>query len=93
MDLMQMQTLLAARFPKDHSRLARMSHFMGLLKSAVDGMAGLGVVLRVEADGLDAMSSRPPPPARPDPLESLDTAIAHMVRASSHATYEKGPED
>lgn len=93
MDLMRMQTLLAARFLKDHSRLARMSHFMGLLKSAVDGMAGLGVVLRVEADGLEGEKPLPPAPAGPDPLESLDTAIAHMVRASTHATYEKGPED
>lgn len=92
MDLMRIQTLLTMRFRDDHARRARMAHFMGLLKTGLDGMATLGVVMRVEVDGL-MESSSPPPPPPPDPLTSLDLAIAHMVRATTHATHEERSED
>lgn len=92
MDIIRIQQLLSIKFSKDHSRVARMSHFMGLLKTAVDGMATLGVVLRVEVETHD-LEALPVPAAPIDPLTSLDLAIAHMQRASTHATHEEGHQD
>lgn len=86
-----MQMLLASRMAGDHSRVARMAHFMGLIRTGVDGMASLGVVLRVEGEGFER--GRPLPPNTPDPMESLETAIGFMQRASTHATHEEGPEN
>lgn len=90
MDVLRIQQLLASKFAGDHIRSARMAYFMGLLKTSVDGMAGLGVVLRVECDGL---AEQKPIPPTIDPLTSLDTAIALMQKASRHATHEERPED
>lgn len=90
MNVSELQQRLASRFAGDHIRSARMAYFMGLLKTSVDGMAGLGVVLRVECDGL---AQQKPLPPTIDPLASLDTAIALMQKASRHATHEEREED
>lgn len=97
MDLIRMQTLLAMKFQGDQTRIARMAHFMGLIRTGVDGMASLGVVLRVEGDGLERGQPREER-LPPDPLESLENAIAHMQRASAppevkYATHQERPED
>jgi len=54
-----------------------MRHFIGLLKTAVDGMTAIGVVLRVEADGLNESEIKDH--QTPDMLESLDSAIRQMT--------------
>lgn len=91
MELNQIQSILTARSNGDHWRLARIAHFMGLLKTAIDGMASLGVVLRVEAEGVSGEEPGAPPPS--NALESLDRAIAFMQGASGNATHEERPEN
>lgn len=91
MELNKIQSILSARAEGDHWRLARISHFMGLLKTGVDGMASLGVVLRVEAEGMSGDESGVPPP--PDTLGSLDRAIAFMQGVSGNASHEERQED
>lgn len=90
MDPQQIQKILTKTFEGDHVRVARTAHFMGLVKSGVDGMATLGIILRINVHGLQEY--QPAAPA-PDPLSSLDTAIALMMEASRHATHEEGHED
>lgn len=87
----QIQKILTTQHEGDHVRVARIQHFMGLLKSGIDGMASLGVVLRIEAEGMPADVL--PQAAAPDPLSALDTAIAFMQGASTHATHEEGNKD
>lgn len=77
----EIQRVLEAKFADDHSRAVRMRHFMGLLRTAVDGLATMGIVLRVDAEGLEGAEVPPPPP---DPLNSLAEAIAHI-----HKEWEK----
>jgi hypothetical protein len=84
MDTIQIQSLLTAKFAGDNTRISRLAHFMGLLKSGLDGMAGLGVVMRLEVEGLEGITPAAPVP---NALESLDSAIAHMLKASVNATY------
>jgi hypothetical protein len=86
MDTIQIQSLLTAKFAGDNFKLARVAHFMGMLKTGIDGMSALGIVMRIEAEGLEGLV---PAPAPPNALESLDSAIAHMLRAT-HATHEEG---
>jgi hypothetical protein len=73
------QRKLATRFEGDYTRAARMHHFMNMLRAALDGMASIGVVIQVEVNGVDEEPLGPPAPG---PLESLETAIAHMAGGS-----------
>jgi len=75
MNLNAMQARLETRFEGDHARIARMRHFMGMLKSSVDGLIAIGVVVNVDIEGLPDQAS----PAPPNALESLETAIEHMM--------------
>lgn len=81
-DVNEIQKLLAVKFEGDYLRISRMAHFMGLLKTALDGMVSLGVVIRIEAQGLDGITAKPP---IPDPLASMESAIALMQEASKNA--------
>lgn len=81
-DVNEIQKLLAAKFEGDYLRISRMAHFMGLLKTALDGMVSLGVVIRIEAQGLEGVVASPP---IPDPLASMESAIALMQEASKNA--------
>lgn len=76
----EIQLALEHIYDGDHTRLNRMRHFMGLLRSAVDGMATLGVVLKLEVEGLKTTETDMVSP--PSPLESLELAIAHMQQAT-----------
>lgn len=83
MDSTEIQVLLTAKHAGDHVRIARIAHFMGLLKSGVDGMASMGVVIKLDVPGLEVSEVRLPP--SPNVLASIETAIAHM---SGHATHQ-----
>jgi hypothetical protein len=60
-----------------------MQHFMGLLKTGLDGMATLGVVIKLDVEGVESTLVTWSEP--PNALESLDRAIAFMQEASKHA--------
>lgn len=75
MKLSVMQQILEARFVDDYARLARMRHFMALLRSAADGMAGIGIVLEINAEGLDESEASLEAPAA---VSSLAEAISLM---------------
>jgi hypothetical protein len=81
MNTHEIQTLLTARFGDDYSRISRMAHFMGLLKTGLDGMASLGIVLRLEGENLDPVEGLVSLPMS-DVMGSLDSAIAHMQKAT-----------
>lgn len=55
---------------------------MGLIKTGLDGMASMGVVMWVEGQDLESLTEASVPP---DPLSSLDTAIELMQKASKNA--------
>lgn len=74
MNLYVMQQKLETRFEGDHARIARMRHFMGMLKSSVDGLVALGIVIQIDIEGLPDVAA----PATPNALESLESAIAQM---------------
>jgi hypothetical protein len=61
-----------------------MQHFMGLLKTSLDGMATLGVVINLQVEGVEPTLVTWNEP--PNTLESLETAIEFMQRASKNAT-------
>lgn len=89
MDPLLIQKILTNKYRGDDVKIARTAHFMGLIKSGIDGMASLGVVLDVQAQGVEGQDPTSIPPT-PNVLESLESAIAHMQRVSSHATHEEG---
>lgn len=89
MDLAILQEMIQSQFRNDHSRCARVAHFVGLLKTGVEGMATMGVVLRIEAENLELKAALQPVP---DVISSLEAAIAH-VQGGSHATHQEGAED
>lgn len=82
MNLIDLQKRLEARFSDNPARVARTAHFMGLIKTGLDGMASMGVVMWVEGQDLESLTEAPVPP---DPLSSLDTAIELMQKASKNA--------
>ena len=84
MNLIDLQNKLIAKFPGDHARMARVAHFMGLIRTGLEGMAAMGVVMWVEGQDLEGLEEAP---KAPDPLSSLDTAIDLMQKASRNATY------
>lgn len=75
--LIEIQHRLTAKFQGDHSRIARMEHFVGLLKTAIDGLAGLGVVVSVGVEGLEGFS----------PVVNTDTElnIANAIKQVGYA--------
>jgi hypothetical protein len=84
MNTIRLQNLLTAKFEGDHVRIARMQHFIGLLRTGLDGLATLGVVIKISAEGLES-----PDVAWQEPentLESLEKAIAFMQGASKNVT-------
>lgn len=89
MDLSKLQTTLQMRYKNDASRVARIAHFIGLLKTGVEGMATMGVILNVTSDDIELRGAIEPVS---DVLGSIDAAIAH-VQGGSHATNSQGPED
>lgn len=89
MDLSKLQTLLQMKYKNDASRVARIAHFIGLLKTGVDGMATMGVILNISTDDIELQGAAEPVP---NALSSLDAAIAH-VQGGSRATYQEGPEN
>lgn len=91
MDPLLIQKILTTRFDGDDVKMARTAHFMGLIKSGIDGMATMGVVLDIQPRDLEYL--QPVLASKVDPMSSLDAAIAHMQRASTHATHEEGPQD
>lgn len=90
MDPLQIQKILTGIFEGDHVRIARTAHFMGLVKSGIDGMASLGIILRLDVYGLEGAEAKPP---EIDPLSSLEVAIAFMQEASTNATHEEGSKN
>lgn len=84
MNLIDLQKRLEAKFSDNPARVARIAHFMELIKTGLDGMAAMGVVMWVEGQDLEGLEQ---PPASPDPLSSLDTAIDLMQKASKNAAY------
>ena len=70
---------LVAQNKFDANRSTRAAYFLSLIKNGVDGLAGLGVVVKIEVDGLEPMELGPP---AANPLESLELAIALMQQAN-----------
>jgi len=70
MSARDLQPILRSRF--EGHQTVRFDHFMNMLISAVDGLAAMGVVLNVQAEGVVITTARDSPP---EPVGSLDAAI------------------
>lgn len=84
MGIDKLPEILAARWEGDHSRIARMQHFVALLKAGMEGLAQVGVVVYVDVPEIE--ETEEPPPAKPDLFESMDAAVKFMQEASKNAT-------
>lgn len=83
MGIDELPKILAAKWEGDHSRIARMVHFVGLLKSGMEGLASLGVVIYADVEGIEETDVAPEP--KEGPFESMDAAISFMQEASKNA--------
>lgn len=83
MNVMKLQELLTMKFEGDHARIARMQHFASLLKTGIDGMATLGVIINIEVEGIETTLVQWAEPS--NILSSLEVAIDFMQQASKNA--------
>lgn len=84
MGIDELPKILEARWEGDHSRIARMLHFVALLKAGMEGLAQVGVVVYVDVPEIGEEET--PPPEKPNLFESMDSAVKFMQEASKNAT-------
>lgn len=82
MGIDELPKILGARWEGDHSRIARMYHFVALLKSGMEGLASIGVVVYVDVPDIE--ETEEPPPPKPSIFESMDAAIDFMKEATKN---------
>lgn len=82
MGIDELPKILAAKWEGDHSRIARMYHFVALLKAGMEGLAQIGVVVYADVEGLEETAE---PPAEPPSLfTSMDAAVDFMQKATKN---------
>jgi hypothetical protein len=85
MDISALREMLRREFSNSPNRATRAVHYLDQLKTGVDGLAGLGIVVTLHIGNLQDLS---PPQIESNPLASLNSAIELMQKASRHANGE-----
>jgi len=80
----EMRKILAEKYKDNQGQMARMTHFVGLLKAGMEGLISMGIVVYVDAEGLEDTE---PTPESPNVMESVETAVKFMQEASKNATH------
>jgi hypothetical protein len=83
MDLSEIQKALTIRFADDYSKISRIAHFIGMMKTGIDGLSALGVVINLNVDGLEMTGVIDNNPDPEPPTNSLASAIAFMQSAKA----------